>query len=124
MEKAFLKNKIILLSLGALGAGFLSGLLGAGGGIILYFVLGALYGRGAKENLVTSSVSVMFFCVISLFFYKGNSALDIQSILRIAIPSALGGITGALLLSKVPTKTVKKLFSIVVILSGVIMLLR
>ena len=124
MEKAFLKNKIILLSLGALGAGFLSGLLGAGGGIILYFVLGALYGRGAKESLVTSSVSVMFFCVISLFFYKGNSALDMQSILRIAIPSALGGITGALLLSKVPTKTVKKLFSIVVILSGVIMLLR
>ena len=124
MEKVTSKNEKILLPLSAVGAGFLSGLIGAGGGIILYFALGALYGRGAKENLVTSSVSVMLFCVISLLFYKGSSALDLEGILRLAIPAALGGITGGLLLSKIPTKTVKKLFSVIVIISGVIMLLR
>ena len=119
----FKKEKLIL-PLSAAGAGFLSGLIGAGGGIVLYFALGALYGRGAKENLVTSSVSVMLFCVISLFFYKGSSALDLESILRLAIPAALGGITGGLLLSRISTKAVKKLFSVIVILSGIIMLLR
>ena len=124
MDKITSKSKKSLLPIAAIGAGFLSGLLGAGGGIILYFALGYLYKKDAKENLVTSSVSVMLFCVISLFFYKGSSALDAQNLLRLAIPAALGGITGALLLSKIPTKTVKKLFSVIVILSGLIMLLR
>ena len=117
------KNEKILLAEGALGAGFLSGLIGAGGGIILYFVLGALYGKGAKENLVLSSVSVMFFCAVSLLFYKGNS-LGLNQILSVGIPAAAGGVIGALLLSKIPQATAKKLFSAVVILSGIIMLLR
>ncbi len=124
MQKTLTKNGILLLALGSVGAGFLSGLLGAGGGIILYFVLGALYGRGAKQNLVLSSVAVMFFCVISLFFYKGNSALDLAGILRVAIPAACGGIIGAFLLAKIPSAAVKKMFSVVIILSGIIMLLR
>lgn len=124
MEKAKIKNEKLLLAAGAIGAGFLSGLLGAGGGIILYFVLGALYGRGAKQNLVLSSVAVMFFCVVSLFFYKGNSSLGVMGILRVGIPAILGGITGAFLLSKIPAAAVKKMFSVIIILSGIIMLLR
>ena len=123
MQKTSVKNEKILLLLGALGAGFLSGLIGAGGGIILYFVLGALYGKGTKENLIFSSVSVMFFCAVSLFFYKGGS-LDLREILKVSIPAAAGGSIGAFLLSKIPQKTAKKLFSAVVILSGIIMLLR
>ncbi len=64
---------ILPLAAGALGAGFLNGLLGAGAGIVLYFVLAAAGSRDAKENLVLSSTSVMFFCVISLFFYRDNA---------------------------------------------------
>ena len=124
MQKTSTKNEILLLAVGDVGAGFLSGLLGAGGGIILYFVLGALYGRGAKQNLVLSSVAVMFFCVISLFFYKGNSALDLSALLKIAIPAVCGGTLGALFLAKISAATVKKMFSVIVILSGILMLLR
>lgn len=123
MEKVLKNEKGILLA-GAIAAGFLSGLLGAGGGIILYFVLGALYGKSAKENLVISSVAVMFFCTVSLFFYKGNQALVIEKISEVVLPAILGGITGALLLAKLPTKSVKKMFSIIVILSGILMILR
>ena len=124
MEKTSPKNEKLLLSFGALGAGFLSGLIGAGGGIVLYFILGALYGKGAKQNLVLSSTAVMFFCVVSLFFYKGNSTLDFPSLFRLAIPAFVGGATGATLLKKISTATAKKLFAIVITLSGIIMLLR
>ena len=124
MEQTAKRREWILLALGAIGAGFLNGLLGAGGGIVLYFVLGALYGRGAKENLVLSSTAVMFFCLISLFFYKGNAALTVHDILGVGIPAAAGGLVGALLLRKIPAHTMKKIFSAVIILGGILMLVR
>ncbi|MBQ4599439.1 MAG: TSUP family transporter [Clostridia bacterium] len=124
MEQTAKRREWILLALGAIGAGFLNGLLGAGGGIILYFVLGALYGRGAKENLVLSSTAVMFFCLISLFFYKGNAALTVRDILGVGIPAAAGGLVGALLLNKIPAHAMKKIFSAVIILGGILMLVR
>lgn len=124
MQKISSKNEILLLATGAVGAGFLSGLVGAGGGIVLYFFLGALYGKGAKENLILSSTAVMFFCVVSLFFYKGNAALDASDILRVGLPAALGGITGAFFLRKIETDKLKKLFSVIIILSGILMLMR
>lgn len=118
------KISLIILAAGALGAGFLNGLLGAGGGVILYFTLGALYGRGTKENLVLSSASVMFFCLVSLFFYKGSAAMPVKDILAVGVPAAAGGLCGALLLKKLPRDAVKKIFSAVLLLSGVLMLTR
>ena len=124
MQKASSKKEILYLALGAVGAGFLSGLLGAGGGIVLYFVLGALYGRGAKENLILSSTSVMFFSVISLFFYKGNASLGVSDILRVGLPAALGGAFGAFLMTMIPSDKLKKLFAFIIIISGILMLMR
>ena len=124
MEQAAKRREWILLALGALGAGFLNGLLGAGGGIILYFTLGALYGRGAKENLVLSSTAVMFFCLVSLFFYKGNAALTVGDILQVGIPAAVGGSVGACLLRKIPAHALKKIFAAVILVSGILMLVR
>ena len=118
------KISLIILAAGALGAGFLNGLLGAGGGVILYFTLGALYGRGTKENLVLSSASVMFFCLVSLFFYKGSAAMPVKDILAVGVPAAAGGLCGALLLKKLPRDAVKKIFSAVLLLSGILMLTR
>ncbi len=114
---------MLTLALGSLAAGFLNGLLGAGGGVILYFVFGAAGGaRGSKENLVLSSTAVMFFCFVSLFFYKGNAALSVESILRVGVPAAFGGLCGAYLLRRLPADAVRKLFSAVVILGGILML--
>ena len=124
MEKPFEKREYFLLGIGALAAGFLNGLLGAGGGIALYFVLGALYGRGAKENLILASSSVFFFCLVSLFFYKGNAALPAESILSVGIPAAFGGVLGAFLLRKIPQAVIKKIFAAVILISGVLMLVR
>ena len=124
MEQTAKRRELTLLALGAIGAGFLNGLLGAGGGIILYFVLGALYGRGAKENLVLSTTAVMFFCLVSLFFYKGNAALTVGDILRVGIPAAAGGLIGALLLQRIPAHAMKKIFSALIVVSGILMLVR
>ena len=124
MEQTAKRRELVLLALGSIGAGFLNGLLGAGGGIVLYFTLGALYGRGAKENLILSSTAVMFFCLVSLFFYKGNAALTAEEILRVGVPAAAGGLLGALLVRHIPADKMKKIFSAVILLGGILMLVR
>ena len=114
-----------ILAVGALAAGFLNGLLGAGGGVVLYFTLSAAGGaRGSKENLVLSSTAVAFYCLVSLYFYRGNAALDAEDILRVGVPAALGGLAGAALLRRIPQQVMQQLFAVVVMLGGVLMLLK
>ena len=114
-----------ILAAGALAAGFLNGLLGAGGGVVLYFTLSAAGGaRGSKENLVLSSTAVAFYCLVSLYFYRGNAALDAEDILRVGVPAALGGLAGAALLRRIPQSALRKRFAAVVILGGVMMLFK
>ena len=118
-------RQLCILALGALLAGFLNGLLGAGGGVVLYFALGAAGGaRGSKENLVLSSTAVAFYCLVSLYFYRANAALDAEDILRVGVPAALGGMAGARLLRRIPQAAAQKLFSAVVFLGGVLMLFK
>ena len=124
MHDVIKKHTPLRLVLASLGAGFLNGLLGAGGGVVLYFSLGALYGKDAKENLVTTSACVMFFSFVSLFFYKGYNTLDLREITTVCLPAALGGICGALLLKRLPQTAVKKIFSAVLIISGILMLTK
>lgn len=112
------------LAVAAVGAGFLNGLLGAGGGVLLYFALGVLCGNDTKENLITTSVSVMFFSIVSLLFYSGNNTLDISKITTVCLPAAAGGICGALLLKRLPQTAIKQIFSIVLIVGGILMLTK
>lgn len=114
-----------ILTAGALGAGFINGLLGAGGGVALYFTLrGLTDARDAKEDLILSSTAVAFYCLVSLYFYGGNAAFDAEDILRIGVPAACGGLTGAYLLRRVPQYAAQKLFAVVLILGGLLMLTR
>nr|MBQ5811269.1 sulfite exporter TauE/SafE family protein [Clostridia bacterium] len=102
----------------------MNGLLGAGGGVLLYFALGVLCGNDTKENLIATSVSVMFFSIVSLFFYSGNNTLDISKITTVCLPAAAGGICGALLLKRLPQTVVKRIFSLVLVIGGILMLTK
>ena len=61
---------------------------------------------------------------MSLYFYRGNAALDTEDILRVGVPAALGGFAGAYLLRRIPQSAMRKLFAAVVILGGVLMLFK
>lgn len=114
----------IFLAVGAVAAGFLNALVGAGGGIVLYFLFGALYGKGAKDNLILSSAAVLFFCAVSLFFYPAEAMPDVQTVLFVGIPAALGGLCGAWLLRLFSPDAARKLFAALILISGILMLIR
>ena len=109
-------------------AGGVNGLLGAGGGIIVtYFFSHILTNEEKSENGVFAcAVATMLpTSVVSLTIYLLNGYLKINSSLSILLPSAIiGGLLGAFLLTKLHLKTVKIVFSVLVIISGITMIFK
>ena len=125
-------QKILLLVVGGLAAGFINGLLGAGGGILLVFLLGALLPSSDTEahvpdkrdifaNALASMLPVTAVSVIS-YAARGNIHLERAEVF--VFPAILGGLLGAFLLDKLRFSAVKHLFSFIVIASGIAMLVR
>ena len=103
-------------------AGFLNGLLGAGGGIVIVYGLGWLYGRGEIEpySLFATSIAVMLpLSAVSALQYVHNGHLPEFSVSALILPAAAGGALGALLLRRLTPRALAKLFAAVVLASGV-----
>lgn len=127
------KSRLFLIAIGALAAGIINGLLGAGGGIILIFVLapalGGLYERGEefykRRDLMATSLSVMLpISAVSAFRYGMNGTLDWIYVSKIILPAILGGLFGGILLDKLKESFIMKLFAVLVIYSGIAMIVR
>ena len=126
--KIFKKSSLkpILLVVGGLFAGFVNGLLGAGGGIIIIYLLSALLReRASSRDIFANSLCVMFpLSIVSCAVYFSRGGIDLSSIGVLLLPAILGGILGGFALSRVNTSLLKQIFSLLVIVSGVILALK
>lgn len=123
----FFKKQRGNIIFGAL-AGLVNGILGAGGGIIAtYYLSKALSDEEKGENGVfANAVATMLpISIFSLGAYLIGGYIKVDSSLISLLPSgAIGGIIGAFLLTKLQFKIVKLIFSVLVIISGAMMILR
>ena len=127
-------QKNILLIIGGLAAGFINGLLGAGGGILLVFMLGALLpsteitkdGKSAdKRDIFANALASMLpVTVISVISYAARGGIHLEGAEIYVFPAIIGGLLGAWLLDKIRFSTARRLFSFIVIVSGIAMLLK
>ena len=111
-----------------LGAGLLNGLLGAAGGILLVAVLPhlpRLHTQDAvadnRRDILATSIAVMLpVSAVSLILYFLRGLQPPTELLSaIWLPSLIGGLIGAWLLDRLPVRTVKILFALLVLVSGV-----
>ncbi len=121
----FVKKYAASSAVGAL-AGFVNGLLGAGGGIIITFFLSKKLDTDNKNDVFANAVATML--PVSIFSFgvyliKGYFPLD-KSILSLLPAAIIGGIAGAALLTKIKFKILKIVFSILVVISGIMMIFR
>lgn len=119
-------NKFFFISVVGFIAGIINGLLGAGGGIMIAYCLSYVLKDSIKDRNAVFANALVTMLPISLvssimYFTKGHIALD-GSMAYFIIPAILGGACGALLLKKLSFKTVKILFTAIVIYSGISML--
>lgn len=123
----YFAQKRVFLPLMAVVAGILNGLLGAGGGIVLIFALSrALHDRGAStKDVFANALCIMLpISFVSCIIYAIRGNLTLSGISSYALPAILGGILGAILLDKISVGALRKLFSALVIYSGIMLMIK
>ena len=115
-------KKSLLVS-GGLCAGFINGLLGTGGGIIIIFILGKINAENdPKDNFASAIAAILPMSVISAGFYLKNESFMLNDIFPYILPAVIGGFAGAFLLCRIKTAFLKKLFACIVIYAGINMI--
>ncbi len=120
-------GKAVVLCLCGLLAGFLNGFLGAGGGIIIVFALSKLiYSEENDKNaaFATALCIMLPLSGVSAIIYamRGNISFDGFGVF--AIPAIIGGAVGGLLLGKLKSDYVKRLFAALMVVSGILLIVR
>ena len=120
------KRTVLALSAAGLAAGFLNGLLGAGGGIVLVYALSLLRPDrspdGVRDTFAATVACVLPMTAVSALLYAESGRLGGISLTGMILPAAAGGVCGALLLDKISTGILKKIFAALVLFAGIRMI--
>jgi uncharacterized membrane protein YfcA len=120
------KYKSIVLTITATLSGFCNALLGAGGGILLTLIMGKILIDkipDRRDLLVTSQAAMIPGCALSCIIYGISGILDTEGFSIFAIPAVAGGALGSLLLTKINSKWIGRIFAALVIWSGIRMII-
>ena len=108
-------------------SGFCNAVIGAGGGILLSLAI-LKFARDEipdrRDVYVNSQAAMIPGCALSCLIYSINGSLNTVGFSIYAIPAALGGVLGSLLLTKIKSVWISRLFAFLVIWSGVRMILK
>ena len=117
--KAFLKEKKDLLAVFGGGlAGFVNGLFGGGGGMIIVPVLLFVLGYTVKRAHATAILIILPLSLLSGLFYVAFGTLRWEIGLPVSVGVTIGGIIGAFLLSKLSSKWIVLIFGLLMIFAG------
>ena len=114
------KDEIIFAfaGLAAVFAGVLNGLIGTGGGMIIFFVLKKLYNGDAKKAFASVMAAVMPMALLSAYVYERSQPGIFYASLPYLPFAFAGGICGAALLQMIRTGLLKTLFALLLVISG------
>ncbi len=117
------KTNNLLTVGGGLLAGFVNGLLGAGGGMLSVPILE----RSNLEKKKAHASAVAVIMPLSLFsatLYLINGSVTVSDAVKYIPWGLLGAAAGTLLLKKLPDKWIRRIFAIFMIWAGITLLTR
>lgn len=113
------KRKVWALVLAGAVAGAVSGLFGAGGGMVLVPLL-SLLAKMPEERLFPSSISIILpVCLVSIAVTAFSAGIPWREALWYLPGSALGGAAAGLWGEKIPTKLLHRLLGILILWGGI-----
>ena len=110
-------KKHLYIPLAGILAGGITGLLGAGGGMVLVPLLSAQKSFREEEIFPSSVAIILPVCIVSLCFR--SSELDLHRALPYLAGSALGGIIAGIIAKKIPTVWLHRTLGLLILFGGV-----
>ncbi len=121
------KNPWMLAAAG-LAAGFINGLIGAGGGVLIIRSATRLLPGGtdtSPRDIYATALAVMLpVSAVSAISYARLGVWHGEGAAGLILPAVIGGAVGALLLDRLHTQLLRLIFSAVAVYSGIMMLVR
>ena len=113
-------NLLFVLSIAASVAGFMAGLLGVGGGIIIIPLLMLLIGMG-QHSAQGTSLAVMLppIGILAAWNYHKEGFVNWKYALIISLAFVIGGYFSSKWAVNIDSKTLKKVFGLMLLLGGI-----
>lgn len=111
-------KKVVIGVVGGLLVGFLSGVFGGGGGMIVVPLLVFALGLQEKDAHATAILTILPISIASSVVYIASGNVDYIQLLYSAIGFVVGGALGAFLLKKMNNVVLRVIFAIIMILAG------
>ena len=112
-------SKILPLALWGLAVGFITGLLGAGGGFLIIPALVIFLKIPMKTAVGTSLIIIAINSIFGFLFSLKDTYLDWKMLLLFTALAIVGIYLGSRFAEKVPGKTLKKWFGLFVLAMGI-----
>lgn len=125
MKKKNKNNFLDVLKLVSVGlvAGFVNGFFGAGGGLLLVPMISLVRKDNSKVSHATTLMCVLFMCVSSSVFYFIKKQVNFELLIYCGIGSVFGSLVGTKLLKKLKNNIIDLVFSVVLVIAGVLMII-
>ena len=118
-----MKKSIFLCIIAGFLAGIVSGLFGAGGGMILVPFMTLILKEDEVISRATTIMCIFFMVLTSSFFYFKQDSIDWYISIKCAIGGIIGGIIGSKLLIKLDKNILKILFVVFLIYAAIKMII-
>jgi hypothetical protein len=113
----------LVLVIGLVG-GFLSGLLGIGGGTAMVPLLVLLGGLSQRESHATSLAAMILIAAAALIVYGGAGEVDVVAAAALLVGSLLGARRGADILARAPERALKVFFGLFLLFAAAMLVLE
>ncbi|MEG1500259.1 MAG: sulfite exporter TauE/SafE family protein [Clostridia bacterium] len=124
MKKKEQHIKNIKLVITGLAIGVINGFFGGGGGMVCVPLLEKVLKIDNKSAHATSLAVMLPVSFVSALVYIINGNVDFRLFAFVAIGSSIGAIIGAKLLKKINKKAIRLIFSILMVVAGIMMVIR
>jgi uncharacterized membrane protein YfcA len=114
----------VRLVLIGLVAGFMSALLGVGGGIVVVPLLLLVGNWGTRRATATSLAAIGITAVAGVVNYAFHGDVDVKYAALVGLPAALGAVGGGTLQQRLRTVTLERLFALVLVGTAVWLFLK
>ncbi len=116
------KRKIIICLISGIFVGFINGIIGGGGGMIVVPVLIFLLGLEEKIAHATAIFIILPLSITSSIIYITKGNFEILNLGLTTLGVIIGGILGSVLLNKINNTLLRFVFAFIMIVAGIKMM--